>query len=251
VESINEGGAVARELRPALPGQRRHVTRQDVVASQRDRLLDAVTQAVAHKGYAATTVADIVRPAGVSRTTFYEHFDGKLECFLEAYQLGFDEVLDRMNQAALAADDGWIERLRASGRSLLTTLAETPDFARAFFVEILAAGPDALEARARVMRQFADALAGPLRLARAQRPDLVELPQHTLDAIVGGMTELIAIHVRAGRFDELPALEPVWMHLALAVLLGNQDAAAALHQPTSPDVTAATATADRRRRRAR
>lgn len=217
------------KLRSALPGRRSHVTRDDVAASQRGRLLDAVTQAVADKGYAATTVGDIVNTAGVSRTTFYQQFKDKSDCFLAAYQSGFDEAIAEMNSAAMR-HDGWIERLRAGNASLLTTLAETPDFARTFFVEVLAAGPEALDRRDRIMRQFADTIAGNFKQARSARPELAELPQPVLDTTVGGVTELIAIHVRARRFTELPDLEPTVTHFILAVLLGDHTAREALRE---------------------
>lgn len=217
------------ELRTALPGHRSHVTRDDVAASQRGRLLDAVTQAVAEKGYAGTTVADIVNLAGVSRTTFYQHFKGKPDCFLEAYQSGFDEAIAELYAAAVAHEN-WIDRLRAGNESLLTTLSKAPDFARAFFVEVLAAGPDALERRDAIMGQFAEVIAGNIARARVDRPDLAELPQAALDTLVGGITELIAIRVRARRFDELADLEPVMTHFILSVLFGNQAAEEALRE---------------------
>ena len=56
----------------------------------RARVLEAITQVVADKGYAATTVADVCRAARVSRGTFYEQFAGKEEAFLEAYRHGID-----------------------------------------------------------------------------------------------------------------------------------------------------------------
>lgn len=214
-------------LRTALPGRRSHVTRDDVAASQRGRLLDAVTQSVAEKGYAGTTVADIVNLAGVSRTTFYQHFKGKPECFLEAYQSGFDEAIAQLNSDALA-HDGWIERLRAGNASLLTTLAHAPDFARAFFIEVLAAGPEALARRDAIMRQFADIIAENFKQARSDHPKLAQLPQRALSTMVGGITELIAIEVRARRFDHLPDLEPVMTHFMLSVVFGNQAATEAL-----------------------
>jgi AcrR family transcriptional regulator len=215
------------KLRTALPGVRSHITRVDVTASQRGRLLDAVTQSVADKGYAATTVADIVTLAGVSRTTFYQHFRDKKECFLEAYQSGFDEAIARLNDDALAYE-GWIDRLRAGNASLLATLARAPDFARAFFVEVLAAGPEALERRDAIMCQFANVIAGNFQRARAELPELAEIPQLVLDTLVGGLTELIAISVRARRFDELAGLEPDMTRFILSVLFGDQAAAAAL-----------------------
>src|SRR3954447_21852244 len=61
------------------------MARDDVVASQRWRMLRAMAEAVAQKGYANTVVADVTARARVSRKTFYEHFSGKEACFLATF----------------------------------------------------------------------------------------------------------------------------------------------------------------------
>ena len=71
-----------------LPRGPHRLAREEVLASQRGRMLAAIAEAVAEKGYAATTVADVVGRAGVSRKTFYEHFADKEECFLAAWDAG-------------------------------------------------------------------------------------------------------------------------------------------------------------------
>src|SRR3954452_10576107 len=70
-----------------------------VAASQRTRLLEAVGRAVAEKGYVAATIDDIVRGAGVSKKTFYEHFQDKLGCFLGAYEAASDELYEHVRAA--------------------------------------------------------------------------------------------------------------------------------------------------------
>ena len=87
-----------------------------VAASQRTRLLEAVGRAVAEKGYAAATIDDIVRGAGVSKKTFYEHFQDKLECFLAAYETASDELYEhvRAAQDAPPAERGSSAPTRAS-----------------------------------------------------------------------------------------------------------------------------------------
>ena len=79
-----------------------------MAASQRTRLLEAVGATVAEKGYAAATIDDIVRGAGVSKKTFYEHFDDKLGCFLAAYVAASDELYEHVRAAQDSVDD-WVE----------------------------------------------------------------------------------------------------------------------------------------------
>ena len=52
---------------PKLPRGGRHpLTQEAVASSQRTRMLGAVAQAVAQKGYAAATVADVIARAGLT-----------------------------------------------------------------------------------------------------------------------------------------------------------------------------------------
>ena len=67
--------------------------------SQRERLLAAMADAVAEKGYANTAVADVLTRAGVSRATFYAQFRDKEECFCAAYAAGVEVVAEVMNLA--------------------------------------------------------------------------------------------------------------------------------------------------------
>src|SRR5258706_9322051 len=70
-------GSFESALPSRLPSGRHGLTREAVVASQRGRLVDAMAQVVAEKGYPAATVADVGERAGGSRRTFYEQFADK------------------------------------------------------------------------------------------------------------------------------------------------------------------------------
>ena len=83
----------------ALPRGRHHLSREEVTGSQRERMLQAIVELVAESGYAGTTVGGIAARAGVSRTTFYEQFATKEECFQAAY----DAVVEQMVEAIVAA----------------------------------------------------------------------------------------------------------------------------------------------------
>src|SRR6478672_6443881 len=96
--------------------------------TQRERMLDAVVAAVAEKGYAEMTVADVVARAGVSRRTFYEQFDDRLDCFLAAYVANVEALIAEIAAAQSDAAPG--ERLRVGLRVYLERLAAKPLFAR-------------------------------------------------------------------------------------------------------------------------
>ena len=178
-----------------------------VAASQRTRLLEAAGRAVAEKGYAAATIEDIVRGAGVSKKTFYEHFADKLGCFLAAYEVASDELLEHVSGAQDAGGD-WVDRTRAGIHAYLRWLAAEPALARVFLIEIAAAGPEALERRERVRDRYAE------RMRELQTTNSV--PDDIFHAVVAAVDDLVVRHLRAG--DDLRDLEPVILELQLALL---------------------------------
>lgn len=158
-----------------LPRGPHGLSREEVQRSQRDRLLLGAAEAVAEKGYAATTVADILRRAGVSRTTFYEVFDDKLACFLAANQMAA-EVLTATMANELAALDGLglapLDRIDRLLEAYLRTLEEAPALARVFLVDVYAAGTEAIEQRRASLDVFVDLVATTLGGdAQARRPE--------------------------------------------------------------------------------
>src|SRR5687768_18574853 len=90
-----------------LPRGTHGLDRDVVEASQRTRLLEAVGRAVAERGYAAATIDDVVRRAGVSKKTFYEHFADKQDCFLAAYEAASEELLERFAEPQAWQETGW------------------------------------------------------------------------------------------------------------------------------------------------
>jgi AcrR family transcriptional regulator len=209
-----------------LPRGPHGLERDVVLASQRGRMLGAMADAVARKGFAATTVADVVAGAGVSRKTFYEHFRDKEECFLAAYDTGVDLVLDAIVAARAAeGDDSWIALMRARVRAYLHTLAANPAFARTFLIEVFAAGPHALDRRAEVLRRFAQLFRDLHDEARRQFPELQPVPEHTYVAAVGAINEIVSDVAREGRTAELPELEDTLLFLQVALFAGRDTAA--------------------------
>jgi AcrR family transcriptional regulator len=188
--------------------------------AQRARLLDAMIRVVADRGYAAASVTDVVRAAAVSRTTFYELFTSKEACFLEAYRAGVDVLDERVRAAVHEADDDWRSQLRAGVRAYLRTLEAEPVFTRAYLLEIHAAGPAALEARAGALRRFSERYHASFEQAHAVEPALREPPSDALLVLCAGTEQLLAERAREGRLDDLAELEDVFCFCAEAVLLG-------------------------------
>lgn len=154
------------------------------------RLLDGLAAAVAEKGYAATTIADVVRHARVSKRTFYEHFPDKERCFLAAYQAASDRTLAEI-AAAVDPARPWEEQVRAAMRAYLRALEENVAMTRTFLLEIHAGGEAALALRRDIHARFAELLRTLVAAARKNHPELNTLPRPMAAALVGGINELV------------------------------------------------------------
>src|SRR5918999_213499 len=161
----------ARDIPRRLPRGTHGLDPGVVAASQRTRLLEAVGGAVADKGYPGATIDDIVRGAGVSKKTFYDHFRDKLDCFLAAYEAASDELLARLRDAQ-SGHEGWLERTRAGIVAYLPWLAAEPAL-----------------------------------------------------ALVAAVDEVVVGRIRESGGADLPELEPVLLHLQVALLAGPEVAA--------------------------
>lgn len=207
----------------SLPRGRHAAAREIVLASQQGRLLEAMAACVAEQGYAATTVAHVIARAGVSRKTFYEHFPDKHACFLAAWEVGFELVLNQVVEA-VAAEQGWQEQLRAGTRVFLEVLAAEPDFARAFLIEVLSAGDDALARRAETQRRFAEVIGAGYRAARLEEPSLGPLPDFVPQAAAGAVWELTFEHVRTRGVEGIMELAPQIQQIHEAFVRGRYGA---------------------------
>ena len=189
--------------------------------SQRARLLEAITQAVFDRGYAAATVADVVRDARVSRGTFYALFPSKEACFLEAYRHGVDVMVERVGAAAREAPStDWRARLRAALGAYLRALSDEPRFARTYLLEIHAAGPGAQAERDAALRRFAGRYRTSFDAALRERPDLRMPSDEMLFVLAAGVDGLVCAHVRVGAVERLPELEDELTLTAVALLEG-------------------------------
>jgi AcrR family transcriptional regulator len=186
--------------------------------SHRERLIHGMVAAVAERGYAATTITDVVRHARVSRRTFYEHFDTKEACFLAAYDAVSDAVLAAIAGAAGDAA-GWEDRIAAGVRAYLRALASQPAVARVFTVEILTAGPPALARRREVLRRFAGHIQAEVDTARAAGAPEQPLGDTPALALAGAVHELVLAALEHDAGEELPALEDDLTGVVTAVVL--------------------------------
>jgi AcrR family transcriptional regulator len=215
--------ARTHEGEPGLPRGRSGLPAEEVRAAQRERLLGSVIAAVARSGFADATVADIVRGARVSKAAFYAHFADKEACFLAATSEGGRLMIDGVAQAAraVAPGAGAADALRAGIAAFLDFLAREPDFARAFYIDMPAAGQRAERQIRHGRVAFARANAHWHQKARLDHPDWPQVPEEAYYALAGATAELVRARVSQNRIGSLPGLEDTLVALHLAVLAGQ------------------------------
>jgi AcrR family transcriptional regulator len=213
-------GEQVEELGP-LPGGHHGLSREQILESQRERLLAAIAQEVADKGYRATTITDVVKLASVSTRDFYEHFDGKEKCFLAAFEAVRDHLEDRLIAVA-ASEPDWPHQAVAVLRAALEFFAAEPALARLCLVEPVSATPNI----AIRFREVVLACTPFLARGRAEMEDGDALPPSTEDSLLGGAISLATRAVLAGETDRLPALLPNLVEFTLAPYLGTERALA-------------------------
>lgn len=194
-----------------LPRGPHGLTREQVQASQRQRLLDAILDVVGEHGYAAATVADITTAAGVSRTTFYEQFRNKLDAYLTAY--------DEFGKGFLADIGGTpattpLDTLAAAGERLVEWGRKRPFACRAFLLEIHAVGEEGLDHRDQMMNLAVEQFERVAAWVRTVDPTLPTPPPLVGRAIVAASWELASQAVRTPgdtTAESREALAYIWL----------------------------------------
>lgn len=199
-----------------LPSGRHGLPRSYIIHNQRERILHAVVIVAARQGYGAMTIEEVVAVAGVSRRTYYDHFSNKEEGFLAAYDLVVEQVAEVVT-AAFTSGATWPERIRRGVGAFLEHLAAEPDLAHLCVVEILAAGPRALERRTSAMRRFHSFFLPDEEHASEAGPDA----PLAAEAAIGGLYEIVYGRVLTHQTEELPELLPALIRSLLLPFVGR------------------------------
>src|ERR1700744_35694 len=202
-----------------LPRGRHKLSRAEVLCSQRGRLLRAMEELVGEYGYESTTVPLVIKAARVSTATFYRFFADKVDCFIAlCEERGEGLLADLTPDEAERHDYDARERLERGLDAYLRWWQERPALARAYFVELPAAGPRAIAERD---RQYARFQALNLIIAVDHRepvPGPPEPPEIDVRASVIVVTELIAAEIRRGNGGRLISLRDDLRRLLLKLL---------------------------------
>jgi len=211
--------ATKRKTKPqSLPRGRHGLPRELVVENQRARLVSSMIETVAERGYGATTVADVIAAARISRRTFYESFANKEDCYRAAYEASFEYLRETM--AAALAEAEWPVSVRDGLAALLEALAAHPDLAAFFLVSPAGVGDEVADRHHAAIRELVEIL-----LAKAPRDRASQASAAIrAEALAGGLARLATTKVNAGRTAELPALLPDLVELFLRPFVGGEEA---------------------------
>jgi AcrR family transcriptional regulator len=221
--SSSRGGRAPGTLAPAPDA--RHDSRDErasphsfVAHNQRERILDAVANLSATKGYAGFKISNIRELAAISLDVFHQHFAGQEDAFLVTYEVGHGKSLAIVEAACWEAPD-WPQGVRAGIAALLDFLSSEPAFAYLALIDAqVASSRTAARARAG-LKAFEQLFIGGMEQAEEHASPL------TIEAITGGLSELCIAYTLQGRSSELFSLAAPATYMALAPIIGRKAAA--------------------------
>ena len=182
----------------------------------RPRLLEGMAHSVAAKGYADTTVADIVREAGVSKRTFYECFATKADCLIALYEAASHNALKMLGEAIDPALE-WQTQIERALAAYLGCMMQNPVLMRTLFIDILGLGAQGLAARRRVNLEVAGFMRKVINDGQGGTPREPPLSAGMAMAIVGGINELILEYIEQDKVAALHELVQPASELVRAV----------------------------------
>jgi AcrR family transcriptional regulator len=206
-----------------LPSGRHDLSRQFIVKSQRERIVDATAAIVATKGLAGLTIPEIARRANVSHQTFYEMYPTKHDAFLGAQKVGLHQALLVTVEAYEAHKDNWPHAVAAGLHALIDYLSGEPAHAHLTLVDTFGASPEAIEIRDAALQGFATYLGPGYELA----PGDIDVPEIAAEAVAGGIWQVLHHYIEDDRIAELPSATPQIVYMALTPFLGPKEAAKA------------------------
>lgn len=183
------------QLRPG----RQQRSRDEVRSHQRERIFAALEDVMGQKGYAETSVADLIEAAGVSRQTFYQLFTSKQDCFVASYARRQGSLISRIVDQTTGETP--MDRFAAFLHVYLTHMDANRNRSLLYLVGVYAAGPEATARRLALQQDFVDGVASLFDARTAQE----RFHCWTLVAAVSTMVTSALLENRAGAVMELYA----------------------------------------------
>lgn len=224
-----------RETRVSLDAPPAGVTRSSAHEDQRRRILRAVGELVAKRGYGDVTVELIVKRARVSYKTFYKHFSGKEECFSALFDEVVGTVEGAIRERLAAGPSAWSEQVALALRTFVEAVVADPIIARAVIVEAPTVGPAIVDRYEKSVKAFVPLF----RAGRELNPRGAELPATIEDTLTGSVFWSVYQRLVVGEAELLPELLPDLVELVVRTYLGEDEAARVARAEASRELAAA------------
>jgi AcrR family transcriptional regulator len=197
----------------------RRLSRATQVAERREQALARMTEVFAKRGYQAATVPNLIAGAKISMGNFYKEFEGKEDCFVEAYDRVITHAQGRL-AAEVTSDQSWEEQAIGGAGALLDLVAEEPMGARLVLVEAQTSGPVALRHHAETLAALADFL----RLGRKFGCAAAKLPPTAEEAAVSGLVWLLQSRLTRDGLEDIGGLKRHVARMVLEPYVGRDQA---------------------------
>lgn len=204
---------------PISTAKRERASESGGPEEERERLVAALTKIAAERGYAATTIEDVARMAGLPTEAFHRHFADKRQCLIAAFDAFIQRLLDE-TERAIEAESDWPGQVRAAVSAGVGFVGETSSSARLFAIEALTVGPPILERYFTATARLAEML----RAGRRRYPRAAALPETMEPVLVTGVASLVVAALLAEDPSRITEVEGQLVELLLTPFLGLDEA---------------------------
>lgn len=162
------------------------------------RLLDGLATSITERGYRASTVADVVRSARTSKRTFYDHFAGKEECFLELLAVDIEKLGAKI-AASVDPEADWHVQIRQAVDAYVGYIEARPAITLSWIRELPSLGAAARPVQRRGLHLLTGLLIDLSASPGFRRAKLPPLTAPLAVILLGGLRELTALAVEDGK----------------------------------------------------
>jgi AcrR family transcriptional regulator len=172
------------------------------------------------RGYAETTVEEVIARAGISPEAFARHFNGIEDCGFAAINLIVAEI-GAVASAAWSSDSSEAESVLLAIKALLELLAARPSFAPLIYIQGRYAMPADSYAP---YRASIEVLASMVDRLRAYAADKDQAPKTAAAGVLGSAGMAMRRAILAGNIERLPELLPDIVYGVMVPFLGQKEA---------------------------
>lgn len=169
----------------------------------RSRLLAGLARALEAAPLPSITIATIVREGRASKSTFYQFFQNKEECFLALYAANSAQIMQVLQAAAMDPSKTLDERIHAGTQAYLSAMQAQAPLMQRLYIDILGLSAQGARVRRQVNQQFADLLVGLYNELAPQPSDRPAVNEQAVLAVIAGLNELILYKIDSGQAHEL------------------------------------------------